>query len=97
MKICSLYLVTGEVLIARVSDPDENGFVSVDEPRVLVVGEQQGRIGVAFLPYGSCMGVLPAIVKTQIHVSHLLHEPSEIPKRVEDGYLAKLSGIQLAT
>ena len=98
MNIRLIYLVTGSILVAKMSDPNEEGFHTLEEPRELVPAKSADGKGLAlrFMPYGCLMGALPPLTNCTIHAMHLLHDPIEIPKAFEEAYLSAISGIALA-
>ena len=88
-----LKLITGEEVMARVSDDlsDGGGLVTLDNPMTLqAVPSQAGQIGFALVPWL----MSGKSEKITISIDHIIAE--DVPKdQAEKNYLAQVTGLSL--
>ena len=88
-----LKLITGEEVMARVSDDlsDGGGLVTLDNPMTLqAVPSQTGQIGFALVPWL----MSGKSEKITISIDHIIAE--DVPKdQAEKNYLAQVTGLSL--
>jgi len=93
MEIALMKLVSGEEVIAKVTENTEN-TLTIKNARVLIMQPTgPGQVGLVMVPW---MATVPDD-EIPLRKVDIMHRATNVPKELEDGYLQQTSGIQLAT
>lgn len=100
-KIEIVKLVSGDYIIGKYETHDDIS-VTLNEPRIIVMlPTRTGEMGVMFkpvcFPWTSQRLKDKIVIKESQIVFHLYDYENEIEKQFIDGYLAEISGIQIAS
>lgn len=97
-EITLLHMVDGKSVIGRIAY-EASDMIVIERPcEIVILPQEKGKAGppqLAFSPYMSMYGALPAIESLELKPSHVMHMRPAPPK-LADGYLEVTSGLTIA-
>jgi len=102
MNIVVVKLTTSEEVIGKKvgesTTSDKRQYIELENSRVLMMqNDGQGGLGIGMLPFmpSSMDAQKDTEVSVRIYSEFIMAEPVSVPKTLEDGYLSKVSNIQI--
>jgi hypothetical protein len=97
MSVTVIKLVTGEEIIAQVSQIDlERGistdYITLEKPRIVALSQHQGEVMMQLIPFIKCDPDANFNCYTQSLAGKI---SGPVPSHIEKAYLEQTSGIQL--